>query len=153
MLEDGHGKKPWCGWMLLSLAELRADLWLRRELAGLRSPSAPSARAGTLDARRWGWQERTHLGVGSRDEKHIEALWSNWGGCAGLQIHQGLPHGLAKGWLIRVKRSSDSITLNEHFPATLEGNSRKHPRVFCCYLYVLSTGGWASRVEEPQVRC
>jgi len=37
--------------MLLSLAELWADLWLRRKLAGLQSPFAPSPRAGLLEAR------------------------------------------------------------------------------------------------------
>lgn len=50
--------------MLLSLAELWADLWLLRELAGLWSPFAPSPRVGPRNAWEVGWQERARLGAG-----------------------------------------------------------------------------------------
>lgn len=47
-------------------------------------------------------------------------------------------------------------TPDKHFPDTLGGAAFWmffHPLVFCCYLCVLAIHGWASKTEEPQVRC
>lgn len=125
--EIGVGRR-----MLLSLAEL----WAGPQGAplGCGAPSNHgvlflSPRVDLLSARGLGYQESTPLGVGNRDERHTE-------GCeaANVGVHESrstsLPPGSAnKGWLIRVKWSSCSTSPNEHFAATPEGSSWKHPFV------------------------